>query len=45
MTRFWKSFLVICVLAAGSGFYWWKSQPATRTAGAVPGKVAKAEGK
>lgn len=45
MTRFWKSFLVICVLAAGSGFYWWKSQPATKTAGAVPGKAAKAEGK
>lgn len=45
MTRFWKSFLVICVLAAGSGFYWWKSQPATTNAGAVPGKAAKAEGK
>jgi len=46
MTRFWKSFLVICVLAAGSGVYWWKSQPATRTADAVPpGKAAKAEGK
>lgn len=45
MTRFWKSFLVICVLAAGSGFYWWKSQPATKNAGAVPGKAAKAEGK
>ncbi|MDP2707373.1 MAG: efflux RND transporter periplasmic adaptor subunit [Burkholderiales bacterium] len=38
MTRFWKSFLVICVLAAGSGFYWWKSQPAIMTADAVPGK-------
>lgn len=45
MTRFWKSFLVICVLAAGSGVYWWKSQPATKNAGAVPGKAAKAEGK
>ena len=45
MTRFWKSFLVICVLAAGPGFYWWKSQPATKNAGAVPGKAAKAEGK
>lgn len=45
MTRFWKSFLVICVLAAGSGFYWWKSQPATKNAGAVPGKAAKADAK
>jgi len=45
MTRFWKSFLVICVLAAGAGFYWWKSQPATKTADAVPGKAAKAQGK
>ena len=45
MTRFWKSFLVICVVAAGSGFYWWKTQPATKDAGAVPGKAAKAGGK
>ena len=45
MKIFWKTFLVICVLAAGGGFYWWKTQPSAKTTDAAPGKAAKAEGK
>lgn len=45
MKPLWKMSLVICVLAAGSGLYWWKSQPAAKSAEAMPGKSAKAEGK
>ena len=44
MKPFWKIMLIICVLAGG-GYYWWKSQPSGKTAEAMPGKAAKAEGK
>src|SRR5450759_2555885 len=45
MKHFWKILLVICVLAAGGGLYWWKSQPAGKTTEAMSGKAGKAEGK
>lgn len=45
MKTFWKTFLVICVLAAGGGFYWWKTQSGAKTTEVAPAKAAKAEGK
>jgi len=40
-----KTLLVICVLAAGSGLYWWQTQANTKSADAGSGKTAKADGK
>ncbi|MBI4190246.1 MAG: efflux RND transporter periplasmic adaptor subunit [Betaproteobacteria bacterium] len=45
MRLFWKISLVICVLAAGAGLYWWTTQPNAKPIEAASGKVAKAAGK
>jgi multidrug efflux system membrane fusion protein len=40
-----KILLIACILVAGGGFYWWKSQAGAKTGEGAAGKVAKAEGK
>ena len=45
MKLVWKSLLIVCVIAAGAGFYWWKSHSGAKPNEAVSGKAAKAEGK
>jgi len=45
MKPFLKLFLIVCLVAAGAGVYWWKTQPAAKIVEGAPGKSAKAEGK
>ena len=45
MKIFWKSVLIVCVLAAGGGFYWWNAHSNAKVADAAPAKSAKGEGK
>src|SRR4051812_17269429 len=45
MKIFLKMFLVLFVLAAGGGFYWWNTHSNAKVAGATPEKAAKGEGK
>ena len=41
-----KMLLIACVIAAGAGYYWWKSQPVSpNTLEAKAGKATKEEGK
>src|SRR5688572_8647509 len=46
MKPFWKVLSIVCVLAAGSGFYWWKTQSSdTRAVSVASEKATKGEGK
>ena len=45
MKPFLKLFLIVCLVGAGAGVYWWKTQPAAKIVEGAPGKSAKAEGK
>jgi len=45
MKPFLKLFLIVCLVGAGAGVYWWKTQPAAKIVEGAPGKSAKAEAK